>query len=602
MRTAAAVSLLIALLVADAAQAAPRAKLKAFPSCKALVGYARDGALRARGGAGVLGRAAPMPIDDVVTLPPPPVAREGVPVAAPVAGAVPEFSGTNVQEIGVDEPDIVKTDGRRIFAVTDRTLRVIAPGGGVTATLALEGRGHRLLLRGDRLLVIADKNGPVGIGRPVAPDTMLAASETIVTELDVSGAPKVLRTMEVPGRFVDARQNGGTARLVFDAAPDPIVAPAGGTVGRAVRRAGLRRFLGHTVLRSRLSGNTYRRKLAPCDAIAHPRRFSGLDVVAILTVDLDRGMYSLDRDGVMASPQVVYGSSDSLYVASRRYVRALELGANLPDSVTTEIHRFDISDPSRTVYRATGTVPGFVLNSYALSEYRGRLRVATTESPLWWPGGSTDSRSTVTVLDQQGARLVRTGSVTDLGIGERIYAVRFIGDRGYVVTFRQVDPLYTLDLSDPDRPRVAGELKIPGYSAYLHPVGDERLLGIGREGSEVQASLFDVSDPAAPRRLAQVALGRGSTPVEFEPHAFLYWEPAKLAVLPLNTYDTPPFTGAAGLSVGPAALTPTGRVAHAGGAPIERAFVIGDRLYTLSYLGLASSPLGDLASARFTAF
>ena len=89
----------------------------------------------------------------------------------------------------------------------------------------------------------------------------------------------------------------------------------------------------------------------------------------------------------------------------------------------------------------------------------------------------TQSQSTVTVLKEDGARLVRIGSVTGLGQGERIYAVRFMGEKGYVVTFRQVDPLYTLDLKDPTAPKVVGELKIPGYSAYLHPVGENRLLG-----------------------------------------------------------------------------------------------------------------------------
>ena len=124
-------------------------------------------------------------------------------------------------------------------------------------------------------------------------------------------------------------------------------------------------------------------------------------MLAILTVDLDRGMYSLDRDGVMAGAQVVYGSDNSLYVASRRYVRGIELGTNVPDGTRTEIHRFDISNPERTVYRASGSVPGFILNNYALSEFEGELRVATTEEPQWFPdGGGVESQSTVTVLQQ----------------------------------------------------------------------------------------------------------------------------------------------------------------------------------------------------------
>jgi uncharacterized secreted protein with C-terminal beta-propeller domain len=621
--TAASVLTLLVFVVADAADAATRPRLKAFNSCKSLVEFAKTGALRTQGGVGVDGRAAPVMVDAVVTpqIAPPPQRTNDMPTSAPMpvsaegnagGGSTPEFSGTNVQEIGVDEPDIVKTDGRRIFAVTDRTLRVVDPASGLLAgTLALDGFGHRLLLRGDRVLVVASKGATYdtsAVSRPVAPEFAPVSSATIVTELDVSAAtPKVMRTMEVPGRFVDARQNGGTARLVIDSEPEPFIATPTDTVSEQVREAGTRDFLQRTVLRSKLSGKTYRRALAPCKAITHPAQFSGTGVLAILTVDLDRGMYSLDRDGVMAGAQVVYGSDKNLYVASRRYVRALELGQDVPEGVRTEIHRFDISNPERTVYRSTGTVPGFILNNYALSEFDGHLRVASTEEPQWFPGGGgTQSQSMVTVLKEDGARLVRVGSVSGLGQGERIYAVRFMGDKGYVVTFRQIDPLYTLDLSQHDAPKVVGELKIPGYSAYLHPVGPDRLLGVGREGINVQASLFDVSNMAAPTRLAQLDFGAGATPVESEPHAFLYWGPANLAVMPLSNYD-PEFEGAVGVRIGATTLSQVGTIAHRDAArdrnaPVERSFVIGDRLYTLSWHGLASNGLGDLAAVRYTAF
>jgi hypothetical protein len=620
MRIVATVSLMFALVVADTADAATKTRLKSFSSCKALVGYARDGALRTRGGVGVVGRAIPSPavrIDTPQLVPAPRTGDTQVQTAAPVeggtnaGGTVPDFSGTNTQELDVDEPDVIKTDGRRVFAVTDQTLRVIDPAGGVTGTLALDGFDHRLLLRGDRVLVVASKGASpeTMVGRPIAPDVAPQQSVTIVTEIDVSGAPKVMRTMEVPGRFIDARQNGATARLVIDAVPDPIIPTQGESLGKAVGDANLGRFLGRTVLKSNLSGKTFKRNLAPCQAVTHPAKFSGLDVLAILTVDLDRGMYSLDRDGVMAGAQVVYGSAGSLYVASHRYVRGLEQGSAVPQGVRTEIHRFDISDASKTVYKATGTVPGFILNNYALSEYDGDLRVASTEAPPWITGNIPPSASRVTVLRQDGAKLVQVGAVGGLGQGERIYAVRFMGERGYIVTFRQVDPLYTLDLSDPTAPKVAGELKIPGYSAYLHPVGENLLLGVGRDGAGVKASLFDVSNMAAPREVTALGLGAGSTAVESEPHAFLFWAPKNLVVMPLQTYDgsTTPFLGAVGVKVSPTALTEVGRVTHhsqarGDDAPIERSLVIGDKLYTLSWLGLVTSNLDNLGPVGFTAF
>ena len=409
--------------------------------------------------------------------------------------------------------------------------------------------------------------------------------------------------MEVEGRFIDARQNGAVARLVIDSVPEPIIPADGGTIENAVDKAGLSRFLPKTTLKSKISGRTFKRNLAPCDAVTRPAQFSGLDVLAILTVDLDRGMYSLDRDGVMAGAQVVYGSTGSLYVASRRYVRALELGGEAPDGLRTEIHRFDVTDPTKTVYRATGTVPGFILNNYALSEHNGDLRVASTEEAPWMAPGA----SRVSVLRQDGARLVQVGAVTGLGEeGERIFGVRFMGDRGYVVTFRQTDPLYTLDLSNPTAPKVAGQLKIPGYSAYLHPIGEDRLLGIGREGNAVKASLFDVSNLAAPTEVGKLLFANGFSSVDEQPHAFLYWAPKKLAVLPLQAYQ-PNFSGAVGVRVDPNALTEAGRIVHHSAArnedaAVQRSLVIGEKLYTLSWLGLSSSNLDNLGQLGFTGF
>ena len=274
----------------------------------------------------------------------------------------------------------------------------------------------------------------------------------------------------------------------------------------------------------------------------------------------------------------------------------------MPEGTRTEIHRFDVSDPSKTVYKASGSVPGFILNNYALSEFNGDLRVASTEDPPWQTAGpAAQSSSRVTVLRQDGNKLNPVGAVGGLGQGERIYGVRFMGERGYVVTFRQIDPLYTLDLSTPTAPKVVGELKIPGYSAYLHPVGENLLLGVGREGANAKASLFDVSNLAAPREVTNLQFAVSSTSVENEPHAFLFWAPKKLVVLPLQSYQ-PPFTGAVGIHVEPNALSEVGRITHKVDArpefaPVERSLVVGDKLYSLSYLGLSTSSVDTLGAA-----
>jgi hypothetical protein len=210
---------------------------------------------------------------------------------------------------------------------------------------------------------------------------------------------------------------------------------------------------------------------------------------------------------------------------------------------------------------------------------------------------------------------VPLGRVGGLGRGERVYAVRFAGDVGYVVTFRQVDPLYTIDLSTPSRPAVRGELKLRGYSAYLHPLGDGLLLGIGQDATEegrvlgTQASLFDVSDPARPTRLDTFTLGGTSSQAESDHHAFLWWPRTRLAVIPVQTYLDRPFLGAVGLRVRRSDIAEVGRVAHPGrpgiepwgspGTPIERSLVVGDTLYTVSAAGVKASSLATFADQGF---
>ncbi|HEV7752058.1 MAG TPA: beta-propeller domain-containing protein [Baekduia sp.] len=626
---------LIAILgVASGAQAATRpaaahARLVAFDSCRALVGYAHANAARA-GGAGVPMRALGGVPEELARPAPasskqPTVQNDASAVAGPSGSTT--FSGTNVQEAGIDEPDVVKTDGTHVVVAADGQLRVIDVTGDaprVVGTLALDAAAggsaaHQLLLRGTRALVLSTVYAPgdvtpVGVAvasqvAKIAPGT----SKTVLTEVDLTdpAAPKVARTMELDGQYVDARMVGGTVRVVVSSTPQV------GAV-QPLTRAKLRTFVPATTIRSRISGRTFRRGVVACDDVRRPGAFSGLGLLTVLTVDLDRGLYDVDRDAIMAGAETVYGSATSLYVASRRWVPGLADATDVPSGTRTEIHRFDASQPGATTYAGSGTVPGFVLNQFALSEQDGALRVASTDEPSWLPEGRepTPAQSYVTVLRAQDGGLAQVGQVGGLGHGQRIFGVRFAGTTGYVVTFRQTDPLYTLDLSAPAAPRVVGQLEIPGYSAYLHPIGDGLLLGIGQEADATgrtqgtQVSLFDVSDLAHPKRIQHVVYGNGSSDAEFDHHAFLWWAPTGTAVLPLQTYDgsgdpAKGFTGAIGLHVGAQAIAEVGRVVHGTGAdvaPIARSLVVGERLYTLSYLGLQASRLDTLAPVAFVAF
>ncbi len=618
----------LATVAAPAAQAraARPSALPAFSSCKSLLSYARRGARRTGGGVGVPTRSGEFgaealnrPTGVLVDSARPP-AVAAIPTASQGAAkeAATAFSSTNVQEAGVDEPDIVKTDGRRVFAIADSTLYALDVTSAVprlVGSLELDGYAQQLLIRGDRVLVMTSSYGGGGVvGRAkVAGDIAYRRSTALLTEVDVSdpAAMAVRRTMQLDGAIVDARLTAGTARVVVVSSPG-VVAP------QTIAGTSVRRFVPRTTLRSEITKRTFRRSVVPCDDVRHPRAFSGLDLLTVLTIDLDKGLFNVDRDAILAGAQTVYGSPTSLYVASQPYLPAAEDGRSLPARPRTQIHRFDASETGRTSYAGSGEVAGFVLNQYSLSEYGGALRVASTDEPQWFEGTLTgDSESFVTVLGTSGHRLTPFGRVGGLGRGERIRAVRFIGDKGYVVTFRQVDPLYTLDLSDKARPRVRGELKLLGYSAYLHPVSEDLLLGVGRDANAdgqtlgSQLSLFDVSDLRRPLRRSQASLGtNASTTAEFDPHAFLFWKPASLAVVPLSVYgpNGESFEGAVGFHVGAASLAEAGRVVHPAPAgsgfmpPIARSLVIDGKLYTLSYAGLRASRLDTLEALSFAPF
>lgn len=627
---------------ADAAKRRPilKARLTAFRSCTDLVAYGRRYATSTAVANGVPSRAVPTlaePFTGPVPVPAPAAKGEAPAAATPTAGAEltagdDAFSGTNNQEAAVDEADIAKSQGgKRLFAVVGGRLLAYDITGDTPALLgsvAVEGTPRELLLRGDRALVIgqAGAETPVDVvgGGPVATTVApkVSTAVTRVTEVAIADPAKmtISRTLTVDGSYVTGRLTGGTARIVLNTppeitttdAPTPTPVPMPGAAAAAAG-PGLTSFVPRTVLHSNITNRTFERPLVGCGQVYRPVRYSGLDLLTVLTVDLDKGLFNVDRDAVLAGAETVYASEGSLYVASRRYIPAFDSPADVPASMTTEIHRFDASQPDRTRYAASGSVPGFVLNQFALSEWQGDLRVATTEDPLWLSGAQQrDSESGVSVLRQDGGKLVQIGRAGGLGTGERIYAVRFLGDRGYVVTFRQVDPLYTLDLADPKRPRVAGELKIAGYSAYLHPVGDDLLLGVGQDATEqgmragAQVSLFDVSDPASPRRLQQRAFGSAtSSDAEWDHLAFLWWGPTSLAMLPLQQYAGTPFTGAVGLRVRRTGIDEVGRVTH-GDTPyptvVRRSFVAGGRVITLSDRGIAANRLDTLSPLGFTAF
>jgi uncharacterized secreted protein with C-terminal beta-propeller domain len=572
-------------------------------------------------------------------------------------GAAPgEFSTTNVQEVGVDEPDIVKTDGERIVALSEQTLYLIDVTESTPELIGTLQLGDRyvsdMFLVGDTILLLGANWGSYLGTRPVEPGIIAPdyypyyeSPTANLVEVDISDPDdiRIVRNLEMDGRYVNARLVDDTARIVVNSGPTGFVweFPEGGGLRaerealeankEIIRNSTIDNWVPYYVMTDGRGRTLAEGNLLECERAAHPVEFSGLSMLNVITIDLGSGLDVVDATGVLASGETVYASTDALYVATQRWIDWAVLESDDAiveefESVRTAIHQFDISDPQRAEYVASGEITGFLLNQFAMSEHEGYLRVASTTSPNWWRGGDRESESLVTVLAPEDGVLESVGVVDGLGKGEQIYSVRFIGDVGYVVTFRQTDPLYTIDLSDPARPTVEGELKILGYSAYLHPVSDELLLGVGQDADErgrikgTQVSLFDVSDLSDPVRVDQVTLGEGNSTVEYDHRAFLHWPETGLAVLPVQSWNWDErtdkesvFFGALGVDVDlDGDLEMIGEIVHPGGssdgdfwdwqAQIQRSVVVGDALYTVSHKGILKSDLNTLSDEVWVPF
>ena len=501
-----------------------------------------------------------------------------------------EFSGTNVQVVGVDEPDIVKTDGHRIVTMIRDTLAVVdiaGPEPFLAGRILLENRwGGELLLRGDRALVIANHYGDAG---PFAGGKVGIAGRptVIIDEILLDGEPRKGRSLQVEGRYVSSRSVDGTARVVIVSQPDQLgLVHSQSRVGEAiavemnryvVSRSRLEDWLPDYLMVSSGGSVLEEGQLLECDRVYAPTEFSGFGSLAVLTFDLDASLTLGDAAATFAGGETIYASPENLYVATNTWIPAPFFDDDrldeFDDIYSTSIHKFSLNAGGPATYEASGSVQGHLLNQFSLHEHDGHLFAAVTDGSPWWtrPGNV----SSIHALRQEGTNLVTAGVVGDMGRGERIYAVRYIADRAYVVTFRQVDPLYVVDLADPSEPTVLGELKIPGFSAYLHPVGDGLLVGVGSDADETgriegaKVSLFDVSDPTAPREIDTWILADAESSVVWDHRAFLWWAPEQLMVLPVASWGHDGTSGAVAFRVTPAeGLHNLGLISHSTGRPV----------------------------------
>ncbi len=435
-------------------------------------------------------------------------------------------TGTNVQEAGVDEPDVVKTNGDLLVRIQDATLTTYDVTGKQTEELSkidLDGfEDGEILLSGDTVVALGNdgtgsRNRGYGYYGEPGPTT------TRVVSVDISdpAEPQVGDAVDLDTNLVTARQHGSSIRLVTAAGLPELdfVQPSGRRGMRTAREAN-ERVVRETRLADWIPSMSVDggqpEQLADCEDMAIPKRDIGLDTMNVVGFEADAPA-DVHAIGLAGNAALAYESPDHLYLAASPYTdwsRCFDFcpftGAPaLDDSGTTMVFDFEVTGTEAT-YVGSGEVEGSVADRWAMDEYDGVLRLALG------PTQATGNFNSVLTLERRDDELVEIGRVDKLGVNEQIESVRWFDALAIVVTYRQVDPLYAIDLSAQDDPRLMGKLKIPGFSEYLHPLGERRLVGIGQGPSGgrgawgAQAGLFDVTDLTSPRRIAVLNYAPGT--------------------------------------------------------------------------------------------
>jgi len=573
----------------------------------------------------------------------PPVMYRRMAATSGAAGGA-SHSTTNVQVAGVDEPDFVKNDGEYIYKITGEAVAVVDASPAwlmrEVSRIRPEGYPHALFLSGKTLVVFTNAPAPRGMERPQQPGpwwgggmvrmmSMPMHSQNPVlkaTLYDVTDArrPKVAREYYLEGDLVGARMVGTEVHMVTTArTPGPELkywtdwsrSPTAAEI--AALKAENRRLITAATLDDWMPRHWDKANaVRPVRAVAggrcwRPETAVGRQVLTVTTLDVATKAAPRNMS-LVAEAGELYASAGSLYVATYQWRYWQESGVGQAPGDKTEIHRFRIGLSTGPRYDSTGEVEGRVLDQFAMDEWNGMLRVATTTD-----GGvaGVPQANHVFVLKSfptLGRKLWKIGEIRDMAPTERIYAVRFMGERGFVVTFKQVDPLFAIDMR---RLVVRGELKIDGFSTYLHPVGANHLLAVGNavdpstmRVTGLDVSLFDVSDMANPRLAQRKTLPGAYSASLYEHKAFNYF--AKTAstgtlAIPVNDWQN----GFSGLEVYSVSTTGgvslSGRIDHAGmakaqgwgyGPECSRSVIIGPAIYAISDVGISSSRLANPSS------
>jgi uncharacterized secreted protein with C-terminal beta-propeller domain len=455
------------------------------------------------------------------------------------------YSTTNIQVEGVDEADIVKTDGDYIYAIAGTTQKKLfivkatpAEKAKIVSSINLDSfQANEFFIDGDRILLFGQTSFDV---TPTVKENNIdryynyqAAVEARLYDISDKENPELLKKVDIEGSYLTSRKIGDYAYYVVNSYP---------------------RYNTPTPLCKDLvpqykedDGNVT--PIAECTEIGYIEPIQAENFITIAAISMSDENEEVHKETVVGSGQNVYASQQNLYIAQTSWpvYRVLSEVTGYDNQKTT-IMKF-VLDNGKIGYVATGEVKGHILNQFSMDEFEDNFRIATTAGEVW--DSEHKSTNNVYVLDED---MKTIGSLEGLAPGEKIYSVRFMGKRGYVVTFKKVDPLFVIDLSTPSLPNVLGKLKIPGYSDYLHPIDENHIIGIGKDAVDAEQELvdqrnldfawyqgikmavFDVSDVEHPIEMYKVLIGdRGTDSEALHNHkAFLFDKEKELLVIPVT--------------------------------------------------------------------
>jgi len=546
-------------------------------------------------------------------------------------GETVDYSETNVQVEGVDEPDIVKTDGTYLYIVANGhvyiveaypaeeavVLAEITPEDGMTVT--------NIFINDDILVIFGNTYEDNGDdeGESVYYYGYWGESKGTVLLYDISDRenPVLDKEITIDGTYYDARMIGEYIYVIITEYSYNIYRMEGEEVILDIPELCIDDDL----------------KQIPSDQIYYVDVPELSDTMThVLSVNIEDGDTN-QKSFMLGSSQSMYVSNNNIFLTSQHYeyISPLLDGGWGESKQTTILHKISI-DAGDISYASQGEVPGGILNQFSMDEHNGFFRVATTVGTVW----SGESSNNIYILDEN---LDRVSEIEDIAPGESIYSARFMGAKAYLVTFKKIDPFFTIDLSDPYKPEILGKLKIPGYSDYLHPYDENHIIGIGKDTVEpeegetwgrdfawyqgIKIALFDVSDFENPKEVAKIIIGdRGTdSPALHDHKAFLFDKEKELLVIPVrlceisdeikeqnpdytgSIYGDPTFQGAYVYHLSlEAGFEFQGRITHAdgedlgdwygswGSSTITRTLYIGNVLYTISNKMVKMNELDDL--------